>query len=141
MQAASRQIQNALEKAGVEFIAGDIGRVKLLQRGRNRPVEQLRGRTILQDSPLHHPVFFGPVKDLDLGVEVFYYRNQMQHRQFDVNSGSSKLTHEDDAWRFRLRALRDFRAVGLYLSPCGTFAQLELSWRKHLNGRFERPLS
>ena len=53
-------------------------------------------------------MFFGPVKDFDLGVEVFYYRNQMQQRQFDVNSGSSKLTREDDAWRFRLRALRDF---------------------------------
>ena len=53
-------------------------------------------------------LIWSPVKDLDLGVEVFYYRNQMQRRQFDVDAGTGKLAREDDAWRVRLRVLRDF---------------------------------
>jgi hypothetical protein len=53
-------------------------------------------------------LIWSPVKDLDIGAEAFYYRNQMQHRQFDVNTGTGQLTREYDAWRFRLRVLRDF---------------------------------
>jgi hypothetical protein len=53
-------------------------------------------------------LIWSPVKNLDIGVEVFYFRNQLQHRQFDVNRGAGFLISEDDAWRFRLRVLRDF---------------------------------
>ena len=53
-------------------------------------------------------LIWSPVKDLDIGVEVFYFRNEMQHRQFDVNRGAGFLISEDDHWRFRLRALREF---------------------------------
>ena len=51
---------------------------------------------------------WSPVKDLDIGVDVFYYRNQMAHSQYDVNSGTGKLIKEDDAWYYRLRVNRDF---------------------------------
>ena len=53
-------------------------------------------------------LIWSPVKNLDIGVEVFYFRNQLQHRQFDVNRGAGFLISEDDAWRFRFRVLRDF---------------------------------
>ncbi|SDR63370.1 Porin subfamily protein [Rhizobiales bacterium GAS113] len=51
---------------------------------------------------------WSPVKDLDIGVQAFYYRNEMAHRQFDVNSGAGKLTKGDDSWDYRLRISRDF---------------------------------
>jgi hypothetical protein len=53
-------------------------------------------------------LIWSPVKDLDIGVEAFYFRNTLQHRQFDVNRGTGLLISEDDNWRFRLRVLRDF---------------------------------
>jgi len=53
-------------------------------------------------------LIWSPVKDLDIGVEVFYYRNQMAHSEYDINSGTGKITKEDDAWYTRLRVSRDF---------------------------------
>jgi hypothetical protein len=53
-------------------------------------------------------VIWSPVKSLDIGVEAFYFRNDVQHRQFDVNRGTGTLISADDNWRFRLRVLRDF---------------------------------
>ncbi|SDR38313.1 Porin subfamily protein [Rhizobiales bacterium GAS113] len=53
-------------------------------------------------------LIWSPVKDLDIGVEVMYLRNDMQHKEFDVNKGNSRLTKEDDVWVGRLRVQRDF---------------------------------
>ncbi|MFI5010708.1 MAG: porin [Hyphomicrobiales bacterium] len=53
-------------------------------------------------------LIWSPVKDLDIGAEAFYYRNQMQHREYDVDKANGRLIKADDAWRFRLRVLRDF---------------------------------
>ncbi len=52
-------------------------------------------------------LIWSPVKDLDIGIEAFYFRNQLQHRQFDVNRGAGFLISEDDKWRLRLRVLRE----------------------------------
>jgi hypothetical protein len=53
-------------------------------------------------------LIWSPVVDLDIGVEVYYLRNQIAHRQYDVNSGIGRLVREDDTWRYRLRVQRDF---------------------------------
>jgi hypothetical protein len=53
-------------------------------------------------------LIWSPVKALDIGVEAFYFRNELQHKQFDVNRGTGTLISSDDNWRFRLRVLRDF---------------------------------
>jgi len=53
-------------------------------------------------------VIWSPVKDLDIGVEVFYYRNQMAHSVYDTNTGVGKIVKEGDAWVSRLRVQRDF---------------------------------
>jgi len=53
-------------------------------------------------------VIWSPVKDLDIGVEVFYARDQFQHRQWDNNSGVGKTIGSADAWYSRLRIQRDF---------------------------------
>jgi len=53
-------------------------------------------------------LIWSPIIDLDIGVEVYYLRNQMAHRQYDVNSGTGRLVREDDTWRYRLRVQRDF---------------------------------
>jgi hypothetical protein len=53
-------------------------------------------------------LIWSPVKNLDIGVEAFYFRNELQHRQFDVNRGNGFLISSDDNWRLRLRVLRDF---------------------------------
>jgi hypothetical protein len=53
-------------------------------------------------------LIWSPVVDLDIGVELYYLRNQMAHRQYDVNSGIGRLVREDDTWRYRLRVQRDF---------------------------------
>jgi Porin subfamily len=49
-----------------------------------------------------------PVKDLDLGMEALYFRDQMAHRQYDANAGAGKLIKSDNALNYRLRVSRDF---------------------------------
>jgi Porin subfamily len=53
-------------------------------------------------------LIWSPVVDLDIGIELFYLRNQMAHRQYDANSGVGRLIREDDSWRYRLRVQREF---------------------------------
>jgi hypothetical protein len=53
-------------------------------------------------------LIWSAVKNLDIGVEAFYFRNTLQHRQLDVNRGAGFLISEDDQWRLRVRVLRDF---------------------------------
>jgi Porin subfamily len=53
-------------------------------------------------------LIWSPIKDLDIGVEVVYYRNQMSHSQYDVNAGNGKTISNDQAWDWRLRISRDF---------------------------------
>ena len=53
-------------------------------------------------------LIWSPIKDLDIGVEVVYYRNQMAHSQYDVNSGTGKTISNAQAWDWRLRISRDF---------------------------------
>ena len=48
------------------------------------------------------------VKDLDIGVEVYYARDQFQHKAWDVNSGTGKIINSADLWLSRLRISRDF---------------------------------
>ncbi|SEC39039.1 Porin subfamily protein [Rhizobiales bacterium GAS188] len=53
-------------------------------------------------------LIWSPLKDLDIGVEVFYSRDQLQHKEWDLNSGNGKLTKSADLWLSRLRVSRDF---------------------------------
>jgi hypothetical protein len=53
-------------------------------------------------------LIWSPIRDLDIGVEVMYVRNQMAHKEFDVNRGNGFLIKEDDEWYGRLRVSRDF---------------------------------
>ncbi|MFI5012139.1 MAG: porin, partial [Hyphomicrobiales bacterium] len=53
-------------------------------------------------------LIWSPVKDLDIGVEVVYYRNQMQHKEYDVNKANGRVISSDDGWDARLRISRDF---------------------------------
>jgi hypothetical protein len=48
------------------------------------------------------------VKDLDIGVEVMYARDQLQHKQWDANRGTSFLLKDADVWLSRLRVQREF---------------------------------
>ena len=50
-------------------------------------------------------LIWSPVKDLDIGVEVFYARDELQHREFDLNKGTGRLISTNDNWRFRMRVL------------------------------------
>ena len=53
-------------------------------------------------------LIWSPVKDLDIGVEVFYARDEYQHRAWETESGVSKTTKSADIWLSRLRISRDF---------------------------------
>jgi hypothetical protein len=53
-------------------------------------------------------IIWSPVKDLDIGVEVVYYRVQMQHSEFDINQGVGKIVSSGQGWDYRLRVSRDF---------------------------------
>jgi hypothetical protein len=53
-------------------------------------------------------VIWSPIKDLDIGVEVMYARNQMQHAQYDNNEGIGRTTSTGSFWEYRLRIQRDF---------------------------------
>ncbi|SDR56726.1 Porin subfamily protein [Rhizobiales bacterium GAS191] len=53
-------------------------------------------------------LIWSPVKDLDIGVEVYYDHEVLQHKQFDPNSGRGKLVKNADDWLGRLRISRDF---------------------------------
>jgi len=53
-------------------------------------------------------IIWSPVKDLDIGVEVMYLRDEMQHKEFDANKGNGRLIKSDDVWVSRLRVQRDF---------------------------------
>jgi hypothetical protein len=53
-------------------------------------------------------IIWSPVKDLDIGVEVVYNKETLQHKQFDTNAGNGKLVKDADAWYSRLRISRDF---------------------------------
>jgi hypothetical protein len=48
------------------------------------------------------------VSDLDIGIEVAYRRNQMQHMEYDTNSGAGNLTKGDSTFFYRLRVSREF---------------------------------
>jgi len=51
---------------------------------------------------------WSPVKGLDIGVEVFYARDDFQHKTWDLNSGTGKIVNSQDTWLSRLRISRDF---------------------------------
>jgi hypothetical protein len=53
-------------------------------------------------------LIWSPVKDLDIGLEVFYARDQFQHKEWDNNEGNGKLMKSADVWLSRLRISRDF---------------------------------
>jgi hypothetical protein len=53
-------------------------------------------------------LIWSPVKDLDIGVEAVYNRDQSQHKQFDLNSGHGKLSDGTNQVFTRLRIQRDF---------------------------------
>jgi hypothetical protein len=53
-------------------------------------------------------LIWSPVKDLDIGVEVYYARDQFQHKQFDANRGNGFLAKDADLWISRVRISRDF---------------------------------
>ncbi|SED61543.1 Porin subfamily protein [Rhizobiales bacterium GAS188] len=53
-------------------------------------------------------LIWSPIQALDIGGELFYARNQMAHKEFDVNRGNGLLTKEDAQWYGRLRVSRDF---------------------------------
>ena len=53
-------------------------------------------------------VIWSPVKGLDIGVEVFYSDDVLQHKEFDTNSGTGKLVKSAGDWLGRLRISRDF---------------------------------
>ena len=53
-------------------------------------------------------LIWSPVQDLDIGVEVAYRRNQMQHKEYNSNSGYPNLIKEDDTFWYRLRISREF---------------------------------
>jgi hypothetical protein len=48
------------------------------------------------------------VKNLDIGVEVIYVRNQDERRHFDANRGYPFLASEDSQWLSRLKISRAF---------------------------------
>jgi hypothetical protein len=51
---------------------------------------------------------WSPVKDLDIGVEVFYARDELQHREWNPNRGAGTTIKSADVWLSRLRVQRDF---------------------------------
>jgi hypothetical protein len=53
-------------------------------------------------------LIWSPVKDLDIGVEVYYARDDFQHKQFDANRGTGTIAKSADLWLSRLRISRDF---------------------------------
>jgi hypothetical protein len=53
-------------------------------------------------------VIWSPVKDLDIGVEVMYLHNSMQHKQFDIQNTGRGLVSSGSDWVSRLRVQRDF---------------------------------
>lgn len=53
-------------------------------------------------------VIWSPVKGLDIGVEVYYARDDYQHKTWDLNKGGGKLVSDADVWLERLRISRDF---------------------------------
>jgi hypothetical protein len=53
-------------------------------------------------------VIWSPIKDLDIGVEVMWAHNQMQHSEYDANEGVGKITSSANFFEYRLRISRDF---------------------------------
>jgi hypothetical protein len=53
-------------------------------------------------------LIWSPIKDLDIGVEMFYARDHLQHKQWDQNAGVGQLTSSQGTWLGRLRIQRDF---------------------------------
>jgi Porin subfamily len=53
-------------------------------------------------------LIWSPVKDLDIGVEVYYARDQFQHKEWDTNRGNGFTIKSADVWLSRLRVSRDF---------------------------------
>jgi hypothetical protein len=53
-------------------------------------------------------LIWSPVKDLDIGVEVMYARDVLQHREWNTNHGVGSLIKSADVWVNRLRVSRDF---------------------------------
>ena len=51
---------------------------------------------------------WSPVKGLDIGVEVYYARDQFQHKQFDANRGNGFLAKDADLWLSQFRITRSF---------------------------------
>jgi hypothetical protein len=53
-------------------------------------------------------LIWSPVKGLDIGVEVLYSEDVLQHKEFDTNSGAGKLVKSAPDWLGRLRIHKDF---------------------------------
>jgi hypothetical protein len=53
-------------------------------------------------------LIWSPVKGLDIGVEVFYARDDFQHKEWDVNVGTGRLIKSNDLWLGRMRISKDF---------------------------------
>ena len=51
---------------------------------------------------------WNPVKNLDIGVEVIYVRNDDNRQHFDANRGYPFLAHQDSEWLSRLKISRAF---------------------------------
>jgi hypothetical protein len=51
---------------------------------------------------------WSPVKNLDIGVEVIYVRNQDRHSHFDPNRGYPFIASDDSQWLSRLKISRAF---------------------------------
>ena len=72
-------------------------------------------------------LIWSPVKNLDIGVEAFYFRNELQHRQFDVNTGTGRLISADDNWRFRCASCAISDALAAHAEHLGLRAHLPRS--------------
>jgi hypothetical protein len=53
-------------------------------------------------------LIWSPVSDLDIGVEVSYARDQLQHKQWDANRGNGLLLKDVDLWLTQVRVTRAF---------------------------------
>jgi hypothetical protein len=52
--------------------------------------------------------FRGQNSDLDIGVEVYYAHDSLQHSQWDENRGAGTVLKSADVWLGRFRVSRDF---------------------------------
>ena len=53
-------------------------------------------------------LIWSPVKDFEMGTEILYARDDLQHKQWDLNRGNGRLIKSADQWLYRIRVQRDF---------------------------------